>query len=135
MVIDHISDTQLLGMLEDVAGGCGVTGIALRPDELEPGSGILYFRVLGHLCTLAVGDGTWIAFSSAFGGTKATLRQVNRWNRRSPFPNVSLDRKGVPVMTAFLSLKGSATDGGIRDFLETCATLIALWLEEFGPGE
>lgn len=73
---------------------------------------------------------TNIQYRFSIGGTSATLRSVNDWNRTKKFTKSYLDNDGDPVLEMDLDLDGGVTIAKIKDSILTFSRSQAAFLME-----
>lgn len=114
-VVDTLSPLQVEAMLNEL----GYTGREIDED------GDIVLRMQGYNVLVLVGsyDGVYMAMVAAFAGTRATLQDVNTWNREKRFARAYLDTDGDPAIEAELDMAGGVTIGRLKDFLQTFGQL------------
>ncbi len=121
-VVQTLTSAQMKSLLQDQ----GFPNVEVDSDD------DLIVRMQGYRVIVFVRGGNYsrIQFFFALGGTSATMRDVNDWNRTKLFTRAYLDNNGNPVLEMDVDLDGGVTIARIKDSIRTYNQSLAAFLRE-----
>jgi hypothetical protein len=123
-IIEKLDGRQVQAMLAEL----GFTGSEIDADD------DVIVHMQGYRVLIVVGSdrGRSLMARFAIAGTRATLKDMNDWNRDKRYSRAYLDRDGDPVLESDLDLDGGVTRARVKDFLRTYNEALRLFLQHIG---